>query len=50
MTPGQTKDSGKMPLGGWSPLGEPVDALKLKEERRELMLTPETPFPSIVVG
>ena len=28
--PGQTQDCGKMPLGGWSPLGEPVDALKLK--------------------
>ena len=39
-----------MPLGGWSPLGEPVDALKLKEERRELMLTSETLFPSIAVG
>ena len=39
-----------MALGGWSPLGEPVDTLKLKEEWRELMLTPETHFPSIVAG
>ena len=39
-----------MPLSGWSRLGEPVDTLKLEEERRELMLTPETPLPSIVVG
>ena len=39
-----------MALGGWSPLGEPVDTLKLKKEWRELMLTPETPFPSIAVG
>ena len=39
-----------MALSGWSPLGEPVDTLKLKEEWRELMLTPETPFPSIVAG
>ena len=39
-----------MALSGWSPLGEPVDTLKLKEEWRELMLAPETPFPSIAIG
>ena len=39
-----------MALGGWSPLGEPVDTLKLKEEWRELMLAPETPLSSIAVG
>ena len=29
---------------------EPVDPLKVKEGRRELMLPPDTPFASIVVG
>ena len=48
--PSRGRIAGKMALGGWSPLGEPVDTLKLKEEWRELMLTPETPFPSIVAG
>ena len=50
MGPGPTDDCGKMALASGDPLCEPVDALKLKEERRELMLTPETPFPSIAVG